>query len=190
MRMNIKNVIYTSTWRWALCSIILVGAVSAIQASVPRTVFVEESAYSLGNFFFMDTLALNESKSITVRANEPYNYTGIKAIEGQRYRFTVASPAWNNGVKETDAGGYNDSGPYANTRRHLDYKTMALVVEFHSQNRNPVAYMGRKMLIGLGPREWTASVTGYMVALANDCLACYADNTRVVTLTIKRISAS
>jgi len=138
----------------------------------------------------MDTLTLNESKSITVRANEPYNYTGIKAIDGQRYRFSVGSPEWNNGLKETNAGGYNDTGPYANTRRHLDYKTMALVVEFFNSDRNPAAYSGKKILIGLGPREWTATTTGYMVALANDCLVCYADNSRVVTLTIKRISAS
>lgn len=165
------------------------GAVTAVQARTPQTIFVDQSN-SLSNFIFMETLDLNESKSFTIRANEPYNYTGIKAIEGQKYRFTVSSPAWNNGLKETDAGGYNDTGPYANTRRHLDYKTMALVVEFFSSDRNPAAYMQRKLLVGMGPREWTASLTGYMVALANDCLVCYADNSRVVTLTIKRIPAS
>lgn len=169
---------------------IIAGATSVVAANVPGTIFSPDPAYSMGNLIFADTLAMNESKSVTVRANEPYNYTGIKAIEGQKYRFTVASPGWNNGFKETDADGYNDTGPYASSRRHHDYKTMALVVELFSQDRNPAAYMGRKLLIGKGPREWKASVTGYMIALANDCLSCYADNTRVVTLTIKRIPAS
>lgn len=169
---------------------IIAGATSVAAANVPRTIFSPDPAYSIGNLLFADTLAMNESKSITVRANEPWNYTGIKAIEGQKYRFTVASPGWNNGLKETDADGYNDTGPYGNTRRHIDYKTMALVVEFHSQNANPITYTGRKILVGKGPREWKASVTGYMVAFGNDCLSCYADNSRVVTLTIKRIPAS
>ncbi len=181
MNKNILNTIFAALF--------LASASSMGAANVPHTIFASDPAYSMSNVLFADTLALNESKTFSVRANEPYNYTGIKAIEGHKYKFTVASPGWNNGLKETDAGGYNDTGPYANTRRHMDYKTMALVVEFHSSDRNPLAYIGRKMLIGLGPREWKASVTGYMVALANDCLPCYADNTRVVTLTIKRIPA-
>jgi hypothetical protein len=175
-----------------IAGLVFVASVSAFTttiaaANVPQTIFAEGNL--LGSTIFADTLALNESKSFTVRANDPYNYTHIKAITGQRYRFTVASPAWNNGLKETDAGGYNDTGPYANTRRHLDYKTMALVVELHNSAENPLSYFGRKLLVGLGPREWTASVTGYMVAFANDCLPCYADNSRVVTLTIRRIPA-
>lgn len=188
--MKRKYVSFGKGWRWTLCSLVMAGAFSAVEARVPQTIFVDNSGSVLNNLILMDTLALNESRSMTVRANEPWNYTGIKAIEGQKYRFTVSSPGWNNGLKETDAGGYNDTGPYANTRRHLDYKTMALVIEFFSSDRNPAAYMQRKLLVGLGPREWKASLTGYMVALANDCLPCYVDNSRVVTLTIKRIPAS
>ncbi|MGQ0542258.1 MAG: hypothetical protein ACT4O9_10485 [Blastocatellia bacterium] len=179
-----KNILRT-----LLATVFIASAAAIGSANVPQTIFAPDPAYSTGNLIFADTLAMNESKTISVKANEPYNYTGIKAIEGQKYKFTVASPGWNNGFKETDADGYNDTGPYANTRRHTQYKTMALVVEFFSQDRNPLAYMNRKMLIGLGPREWKASVTGYMVALANDCMSCYADNSRVVTLTVKRIPA-
>lgn len=186
--MKRKNRLFGNGWRWVLSSLVVAGAFSAVEASVPHTIFVDNRGSALNNLIFMDTLALNQSKSFTVRANEPYNYTHIKAITGQRYKFTVSSPGWNNGLKETDAGGYNDSGPYGNTRRHLDYKTMALVVEIHGSDGNPLSYSGKKLLIGLGPREWTASATGYMVALANDCLPCYADNSRVVTLTIKRIA--
>ena len=170
--------------------LLTIGSASTqVRAMIGENIFLNNNGHLTNNFIFFDTLALNESKSFTIRANEPYNYTHIKAINGQRYRFTVSSPAWNNGLKETDAGGYNDTGPYGNSRRHLDYKTMALVVELHDSDQNPLSYSGRKLLIGLGPREWTASVTGYMVAFANDCLACYVDNSRVVTLTIKRIAA-
>jgi hypothetical protein len=172
-----------------LAVVFLTVATTASLANVPRTILSTDPANMLGNLLFADTLDLNESKSFTIKANEPYNFTHIKAVVGQKYRFTVASPAWNNGFKETDAGGYNSTEPYANTRRHLDYKMMALVVELHNSDENPLSYSGRKLLVGLGPREWTASVGGYMVAFANDCLPCYADNTRVVTLTIKRIAA-
>jgi hypothetical protein len=133
-------------------------------------------------------LAVGETRTMTIRANEPYNYTHIRLVEGKKYKFTVGSPEWNNGLKLTDAGGYDDRGPYASMRRHLAYKSMALVGEIHAQDRNPLTWSGKKFLIGLGRDSYTAAATGYLVAFANDCLSCYVDNTRVVTLTVKRIA--
>lgn len=136
--------------------------------------------------YLADTLSAGESKTVTVRANEPYNYTNIKLLEGKKYKFTVASPEWNNGTKVTTAAGYNSDASYANTRRHTDYKMMALVGEIFSQNNNPLAWTGKKFLIGAGRDSYTAAATGYLITFANDCLPCYADNSRVVTLTVKR----
>jgi len=139
-------------------------------------------------------LAVNESKTVTVRANEPSNDSNIYLSKGQKYKFTVGSPAWNNGSKETDAGGYTCSGDYlCETRRHPDYKLMALVGEIHAPKTiaHPwdmgVIYTGYKFLIGLGRATYTVPVSGWLVTFANDCLACYVDNSRVVTLTVTRI---
>ena len=64
----------------------------------------------------------------------------------------------------------------------------------------PVGYGGpngiEDVLLRLEQREYTATRSGILVAAANDCgivtgylaPACYGDNSRVVTLTIKRIS--
>jgi len=132
-------------------------------------------------------LSVGESVTKTIHADDPYNYTHIYLRKDKKYKFTVDSPAWNNGIKETDAGGYTSYEPYAGTRRHTDYKMMALVGEIFSDDNNKFSYTGTKFLIGLGRASYTVSKSGYLVAFANDCLACYADNSRVVTLTVKRL---
>ncbi len=143
--------------------------------------------YEIGTPYFADDLDVGESKEVTIRANDPYNFTHIYLRKDKKYKFTIGSPAWNNGVKETDAGGYNSSAPYASTRRHTEYKMMALVGEIFSDDNNMIAYTGTKLLIGLGRASYTAPRSGYLVAFANDCLPCYVDNSRVVTLTVKRL---
>lgn len=137
--------------------------------------------------YLVDTLGEGDSKTVTIRANESHNYTDIRLVEGRKYKFTVASPEWNNGSKETTAAGYNTDAPYANMRRHPEYRMMELVGELFSQNGNPLAYTGKAFKIGMG-REYTAAVSGWLIAFANDCLPCYVDNSRVVTLTVKRLN--
>lgn len=137
-----------------------------------------------------DTLALNASKSVTIRANEPYNWTGVKLVSGKVYKFTVGSPEWNNGVKETDAEGYPDlQNPPWNKLygppRFQSYNWMALVGSLYTY-QDKYSYTGTSLLIAKG-RTWRATKTGYLAAFANDCKDCYEDNSRVVTLTIKRV---
>lgn len=76
---------------------------------------------------------------MTVKAKEPYNYTGIYLRQGQKFGFSVASPEWNNGSRETTANGYEGTLLDA-ARRHPDLKMMALVGEIFSRNNNPLAY--------------------------------------------------
>lgn len=132
------------------------------------------------------SLMLQETRTATLEANRPYNFTGIRIEAGRDYQFTVASPAWNDGVLVTDAAGYTSAASTAQLRRHPDYKLMALVGEIFTSNSDPASSTGARFLIGLG-RSWKATHSGYLVAYANDCMVCYENNSRVVTLTVKRI---
>ena len=109
-------------------------------------------------------------------AHDPVGRAGIRLVKGNTYTFTVASPAWNNANIVTDAGGYTTSTP--GILCFPAYKTMALVGEIPAEDKH--------FLIGLG-RTWTATATGYLSAVANDCrISCYMDNAGVVTLTVRR----
>ncbi len=145
---------------------------------------------------FADTLEVGESKTITIHANEPYNYTHAYLLKDKKYKFSIGSPAWNNGSHETDAAGYvSDIPQIMQYRRHTDLKLMSLVGEFFSNDNSSTAYAGTYFLIGLGRASYTAPKSGYLVAFANDCITnpmlylypCYPDNSRVVELTVKRI---
>lgn len=131
------------------------------------------------------SLMLQETRTATIEANRPYNFTGIRIEAGRNYQFTVASPAWNDGAVVTDAAGYTSAASTAQLRRHPDYKLMALVGEIFTSNNDPASSTGARFLIGLG-RSWKATHSGYLVAYANDCMVCYENNSRVVTLTVKR----
>jgi hypothetical protein len=171
-----------------LVAVILVGGSTNVRAIVPRTILApySESLFEIPQY--AETLFVNDSRSITIKANEPYNFTHIKIKAGETYRFTVGSPGWNNGSWETDAGGYNEGAQaFVNVPpRHPDFNLMALTAEIFTVDGSRTSYSGTYFLIGLGPKTWKATRTGYLVAFANDCLQCYADNSRVVTLTIKR----
>jgi hypothetical protein len=179
-----------------LSKTILLLAVMAVfgsndaSANNPRTILAPDPAFSLGNSLFADTLAVNESKTFTIKANEPYNYTHVKIENDKTYKFTVASPAWNNGEIETDAEGYPHNKYVSmitySPPRHISLNFMALIGEIFNSDNSPTAFSGHYVLIGLGPKTWKATKTGFLVAFANDCLHCYADNSRVVTLTVKR----
>jgi hypothetical protein len=157
------------------------GAILLLALWAPATLATTATAIPID-------LAVGESKTFTIAAVEPYNYTHLRLVQGKTYRFTVGSPAWNNGDHETDAGGYNSTHPLNRTRRHVEYKVMALVGEIFSEDNNKFAYTGSKFLIGLGRDSYTAPRTGYLVAFANDCLLCYVDNSRVVTLAVRRLT--
>lgn len=154
---------------------LLVGSAAALATEVFE--YPEPSAFSSEG-----GLAPGESKTVTVRANTPNNRTDIYVSYGMKYKFTVSSPEWNNGSKETTAAGYES----ASLRRHPDAKLMELVADV-TNDRNATVYSGKYVRIGMGRSSWTAPISGWLFPFANDCLTCYSDNSRVVTLTIKRI---
>jgi hypothetical protein len=141
-----------------------------------------------------ETLEVGESKTVTIYANRPYNYTHIYLQKDKKYKFTVSSPAWNNGIRETDAGGYVGTDTYNDSfRRHPEYKMMALVGEIYTYDNSETTWTGYSLLIGLGRSSYTVPKAGYLVPFANDIKYhpvfgnCYLDNSRIVELTIKRI---
>lgn len=151
-------------------------------------IFVDDGKLAIGRMLFAETLSLNESRTRTIKANEPFNWSGIKLINGQTYKFTVGSPEWNNGPIETTAAGYtlNPAAEAASCpRRYPSQKWMALIGEIYDANQAVTTFKGW-FHIGSG-RTWKANRTGYLAATANDCFIAYADNSRVVTLTIKRV---
>jgi hypothetical protein len=160
-------------------SAIILGCIVFMSAAQAKNVF--------GSPFFFETLNVGQSKTVTVHAGDRDTITHIFVQKDKTYKFTVGSPAWNNGPIETTAAGYADSSPLAALVRHRNYNTMALVGEIWSVDDSPSSYTNTSFLIGMG-RTWTASRSGFFVAIANDCptILCYADNSRVVTLTIKR----
>lgn len=167
---------------------VIACSASMASAKMPRNIFAPDPVFSMSNMIFADTLALNQSVTKTIYANAPYNWTGIKVLNGQTFKFTVGSPEWNNGPIETDAAGYTQPPAIEAAscpRRYPSYRWMALMGELYSANQAPTTYMSG-FNIGMG-RNWKANSTGFFSAMANDCLIAYGDNSRVVTLTIKRV---
>lgn len=113
-------------------------------------------------------LDVGESKTKTIYANKPYNWTGVRLIEGQTYKFTVGSPEWNNGIRQTTAEGYSDEanplslGPNYK-RRFPTYNWMALVGSLYTY-QDKYSYTGKSLEIGLG-RTWKATKTGFSCSL-------------------------
>jgi len=131
-------------------------------------------------------LAVGASKTISVRAGRANNLTGVFVRNGQKYRFTTTSPAWNNGSKETDCNGYEGSIVYLDVPRHSDLNMMALAGEIY-RNADGTNYTNTYFRIGCGPRTHTVQNTGFLAVFANDNAAGYGNNSRVVTLTIHRL---
>ena len=132
-------------------------------------------------------LAVGQSKTMNIKANKAHNLTGIFMRNNQRFKFSVTSPGWNNGNRQTTAAGYNGSLADG-CRRHVDLRMMALVGEVFQQN-NALSYTGTHFGIGLS-QTWRATRSGFLVAFANDCLfplPFYGDNSGLVTLTVKRL---
>ena len=131
-------------------------------------------------------LEVGQIKTVDIYAKELYNYTGIYMRQGQKFKFSVgANDMWQNGDREVNADGYNAS-VFDAARRHGDLKMMALVGEIFDRNNDPLAYSGTYFRIGTS-RIWTATKTGFLVGIANDCMVCYGDNAWKVTVKVERI---
>jgi hypothetical protein len=65
---------------------------------------------------------------------------------------------------------------------------MALVGALYQNNNQDQGHMqDTAFLIGTGRDSWKPLRSGWIAVYANDCWGCYGDNSRVVTLTVKRI---
>lgn len=104
--------------------------------------------------------------------------------QGQKFEFTTTSPGWKNGSTETNCNGY-PGGILDTARRHPDINVMALTGELFNGN-NTTSYSGRYFRIGCGKTTITMPQSGYLVNFANDTLGTYSDNSRIVTLTVRR----
>jgi hypothetical protein len=156
------------------------GDIAGINSMYPT----EQSCATLTNLA-PGELIVGASKTMNISAGDAYNLTGVYVRQGQKFEFTTSSPGWNNGTKETTCNGY-DGIPVIDLPRHLDIKMMALVGEIFNQN-NESSYTGTYFKIGCGPTTLTMQKTGFLVCFANDIITGYGDNSRVVTLTVKRV---
>lgn len=140
--------------------------------------------------FQSPNLEVNESRTFTIYANKTYNWinvgSGVDLFSGPKYRLTVGSREWNNGSRETTAAGYTDSLTLLKPR-FPQYKWMALVGALYTENKLDRGHIAdTQFLIGNGRDSWVPFRSGWIAVYANDCFGCYGDNSRVVTLTIKR----
>lgn len=135
--------------------------------------------------FAASKLAVNETKSIVVKAGESFNHTTLFMSAGEQYQFTVGgTDKWKNGSTETTANGYQP-GILDAARRQGSYNMMTLVGEIF-RDLNNTSYTGTHFKIGTS-RTYTAAISGYLMCHANDVLIGYGDNTGLVTMTVKRL---
>ena len=136
--------------------------------------------------FNVQSLAVGESKVVTIQANVTHNLANIYMRAGERYKFTVSgADKWKNGGTETTANGYQ-AGFLDGARRQPAYNMMTLVGEIFREN-NGVSYQNNHFKIGTS-RNYTAEVTGFLICHGNDNIAFYGDNTGSVNLTVERLS--
>lgn len=128
-------------------------------------------------------LEIGEVRTKSIYANKEYNYTSAYLREGQKFEFTTESIEWNNGSRETTCNGY-PGGLTDILRRHNDLNMMVLTGEIFDKLTSD--YSGTYFKIGCS-KTYTATKSGFLVVFANDMLGFYGDNSRLVTLHIKRI---
>jgi hypothetical protein len=147
-----------------------------------------------GNLIFKDTfqLALNQSRTVTVHANQTHNFPQVYLVAGQRYTFTSgSSDTWQNGIAPfattVNANGYTP-GPLDALRRH-PANMMRLVGERFTRPSaaNPLNFIGGSGFSIGRTLTHTASGHGFLNLYANDNIAAYADNSGSIAVTIKRI---
>ena len=146
-----------------------------------------------GNLIFKDEfqLALNEQRTITVRANQTHNFP-IYLVAGQRYTFSAGtSDTWSSGfapfTRTTNANGFAP-GPLDGGRRLSSANMLALVGErFTHRSSSPLNFIGGSGFNIGTSRTITASGHGFLNLYANDNLLAYGDNAGSIAVTVRRI---
>ena len=146
-----------------------------------------------GNLIFKDTfqLALNQSRTVTVHANQTHNFPQVYLVAGQRYTFTSgSSDTWQNGIAPfattVNANGHTP-GPLDALRRH-PANMMRLVGERFTRPSaaNPLNFIGGSGFSIGRTLTHTAAGHGFLNLYANDNIAAYGDNSGSISVTIKR----
>lgn len=144
------------------------------------------------NLIFRDEclLAVGQSRTFTVQANQVHRLPSVYLVAGQTYRFTT-SGTWRNGTSwfappATNANGYTP-GVTDFARRHSS-NMMCLVGERHSRFNDVLSFVsGSQLRIGAS-NTVSVGIRGFLCLYANDVLTGYFDNVGSITVTIQRIS--
>lgn len=144
-----------------------------------------------GNLIFKDEfqLALNEQRTVTVRANQTHNFP-VYLVAGQRYTFSAGTnDTWSTGLAPftttSNANGFAP-GPLDGGRRLLSANMMALVGERFT-HRNALSFIGGSGFAIGASRTITASGNGFLNLYANDNILAYGDNAGSIAVTVRRI---
>lgn len=143
------------------------------------------------NLIFRDEcqMAIGETRSFTIRANQVHNLPNVFLTSGQQYQYTT-SGTWRNGntllsPAATNANGYTP-GLTDFARRHSS-NMMCLVGERCARFGNGLSFLqGSQFRIGAS-NTLTAAGHGFLVLYANDMITGYGDNIGSITLTIRRL---
>lgn len=145
------------------------------------------------NLIFKDEyqLALNQSRTVTVQANQTHNFPTVYLVAGQKYTFTSgSSDTWKNGIAPfsttVNANGYTP-GPMDALRRHPANMMRLIGERFTRPNSSPLHFIGGSGFSIGRTLTHTASGHGFLNLYANDVMGAYADNSGSIAVTIKRI---
>jgi hypothetical protein len=145
------------------------------------------------NLIFKDEyqLALNQSRTVTVQANQTHNLPTVYLVAGQKYTFTSgSSDTWKNGIAPfsttVNANGYTP-GPMDALRRHPANMMRLIGERFTRPNSSPLNFIGGSGFSIGRTLTHTASGHGFLNLYANDVMGAYADNSGSIAVTIKRI---
>jgi len=145
------------------------------------------------NLIFKDEyqLALNQSRTVTVQANQTHNFPAVYLVAGQKYTFTSgSSDTWQNGIAPfattVNANGYTP-GPIDALRRHPANMMRLIGERFTHPNSSALNFIGGSGFSIGRSLTHTASGHGFLNLYANDVITAYADNSGSIAVTIKRI---
>ncbi|PAW65665.1 MAG: hypothetical protein B9S38_14850 [Verrucomicrobiia bacterium Tous-C4TDCM] len=146
-----------------------------------------------GNLIFKDEyqLALNQSRTVTVQANQTHNFPSVYLVAGQKYTFTSGSTdTWQNGIAPfattVNAIGYTP-GPIDALRRHPANMMRLIGERFTHPNGSALNFIGGSGFSIGRTLTHTASGHGFLNLYANDNILAYGDNSGSIAVTIKRI---
>lgn len=128
----------------------------------------------------MKELALNESKTCLIYAENEWNHTGVILVKGCLYSFeTEKGASWKDWFISTGPDGFTKwyLAWVAGMKRVPNQRWFALIGTYNKES---------PFLIGSGMKQLEAQRTGELVCFANDLKGFYWNNKGALTLKISR----